>query len=108
MATKLKVAHAQAAVAHKVRNNNVAISIDKLGQERLLMGRGLGLQLQPTDTVDSAIASPTSTSTSFRSVKSSPTAFSFSTGTRKKSFDWYTRLSRRTSRASLASVETIV
>ena len=54
MATERRVAPAQAAVAHKVLNNNVVISIDKLGQERVLMGRGLGFQLQPTDTVDPA------------------------------------------------------
>ena len=54
MATEPRVARPQAAVAHKVLNNNVVISIDQLGQERVLMGRGLGFQLQPTDTVDPA------------------------------------------------------
>ena len=41
-------------VVHKVLNNNVVISIDTSGQERVLMGRGLGFQLQPTDTIDPA------------------------------------------------------
>jgi len=39
---------------HKVLNNNVVISIDESGQERVLMGRGLGFQLLPTDTIDPA------------------------------------------------------
>ena len=39
-------------VVHKVLNNNVVISIDESGQERVLMGRGLGFQLLPTDTID--------------------------------------------------------
>lgn len=42
------------AVAHKVLNNNVVISVDESGQERVLMGRGLGFQLKPTDQVDPA------------------------------------------------------
>ncbi|HEV7950371.1 MAG TPA: PRD domain-containing protein [Glaciihabitans sp.] len=41
-------------VAHKVLNNNVVISVDKSGQERVLMGRGLGFQLQPSDSIDPA------------------------------------------------------
>ena len=41
-------------VVHKVLNNNVVISIDESGQERVLMGRGLGFQLLPTDTIDPA------------------------------------------------------
>lgn len=32
---------------HKVINNNVVISIDESGRERVLMGRGLGFQLKP-------------------------------------------------------------
>jgi beta-glucoside operon transcriptional antiterminator len=40
------------AVAHKVLNNNVVISIDRQGQERVLMGRGLGFGLKATDTID--------------------------------------------------------
>ena len=47
-------ATAPGAVVHKVLNNNVVISIDSSGQERVLMGRGLGFQLQPTDTIDPA------------------------------------------------------
>ena len=39
---------------HKVLNNNVVISIDASGQERVLMGRGLGFQLLPSDTIDPA------------------------------------------------------
>ncbi|GAA2079572.1 PRD domain-containing protein [Microbacterium hatanonis] len=41
-------------VVHKVLNNNVVVSIDESGRERILMGRGLGFQLKPTDTVDPA------------------------------------------------------
>jgi beta-glucoside operon transcriptional antiterminator len=41
-------------VVHKVLNNNVVISIDESGQERVLMGRGLGFQLLPSDTIDPA------------------------------------------------------
>ncbi|MFI8632666.1 PRD domain-containing protein [Microbacterium sp. NPDC077663] len=41
-------------VAHKVLNNNVVISLDEHGGERVLMGRGLGFQLKPTDTIDPA------------------------------------------------------
>jgi len=47
-------ARTPAVVAHKVLNNNVVISVDTTGQERVLMGRGLGFQLQPTDTIDPA------------------------------------------------------
>ncbi|WP_104082895.1 CAT RNA binding domain-containing protein [Cryobacterium sp. Y11] len=47
------MARSQATIAHKVLNN-VVISIDELGQERVLMGRGLGFQLLPTDSVDPA------------------------------------------------------
>ncbi|TFB71337.1 PRD domain-containing protein [Cryobacterium glaciale] len=54
MATDPRVARAEAAVVYKVLNNNVVISVDKSGQERVLMGRGLGFQLLPTDTVDPA------------------------------------------------------
>jgi len=39
---------------HKVLNNNVVISIDESGLERVLMGRGLGFQLLPNDTIDPA------------------------------------------------------
>jgi len=38
--------------AHKVLNNNVVISVDGLGRERVLMGRGLGFQLKPEDPID--------------------------------------------------------
>lgn len=41
-------------VVHKVLNNNVVISLDEQGRERVLMGRGLGFQLKPTDTIDPA------------------------------------------------------
>lgn len=39
-------------VVHKVLNNNVVISVDDNGRERVLMGRGLGFQLKPTDVID--------------------------------------------------------
>lgn len=35
-------------------NNNVVISLDEQGRERVLMGRGLGFQLKPSDTLDPA------------------------------------------------------
>jgi beta-glucoside operon transcriptional antiterminator len=41
-------------VVHKVLNNNVVVSIDDGGRERILMGRGLGFQLKPTDVLDPA------------------------------------------------------
>ncbi|MCK6079206.1 PRD domain-containing protein [Microbacterium sp. EYE_5] len=41
-------------VVHKVLNNNVVISLDEQGRERVLMGRGLGFQLKPTDSLDPA------------------------------------------------------
>lgn len=41
-------------VVHKVLNNNVVISIDSSGRERVLMGRGLGFQLAPDDILDPA------------------------------------------------------
>jgi beta-glucoside operon transcriptional antiterminator len=47
-------ARAKPVVAHKVLNNNVLISIDEHGRERVLMGRGLGFQVKPDDTVDPA------------------------------------------------------
>jgi len=49
---KRKEAPASATVAHKVLNNNVVISVDNAGQERVLMGRGLGFQLQPDQPID--------------------------------------------------------
>ncbi|MDO8384559.1 MAG: PRD domain-containing protein [Microbacterium sp.] len=39
-------------VVHKVLNNNVVISLDESGRERVLMGRGLGFQLKPQDVLD--------------------------------------------------------
>jgi len=39
---------------HRVLNNNVVIAIDESGQERVLMGRGLGFQLKPDDVIDPA------------------------------------------------------
>lgn len=39
-------------VVHKVLNNNVIISLDESGRERVLMGRGLGFQLKPSDVID--------------------------------------------------------
>jgi beta-glucoside operon transcriptional antiterminator len=54
MATDGTGARTPAVVAHKVLNNNVVISVDSSGQERVLMGRGLGFHLSPTDTIDPA------------------------------------------------------
>lgn len=53
MATKGE-AHSAATVVHKVLNNNVVISIDESGAERVLMGRGIGFGLKPSDTIDPA------------------------------------------------------
>ncbi|MFS0865717.1 PRD domain-containing protein [Microbacterium sp. 179-B 1A2 NHS] len=39
-------------LAHKVLNNNVVISLDEQGRERVLMGRGLGFGLKASDTID--------------------------------------------------------
>jgi beta-glucoside operon transcriptional antiterminator len=39
-------------VAHKVLNNNVVVTVDAQGHERVLMGRGIGFQLKPTDAID--------------------------------------------------------
>ncbi|MCR2824127.1 PRD domain-containing protein [Microbacterium sp. zg.Y909] len=54
MSTDPTPAVAKAIVAHKVLNNNVVITVDARGTERVLMGRGLGFQLKPHDTVDAA------------------------------------------------------
>jgi beta-glucoside operon transcriptional antiterminator len=54
MATNRNVARAPGAGAHKVLNNNVVISIDETGLERVLMGRGLGFQLAPDGVIDPA------------------------------------------------------
>jgi beta-glucoside operon transcriptional antiterminator len=54
MATDGDGARTPVVVAHKVLNNNVVISVDSSGQERVLMGRGLGFKLSPSDTIDSA------------------------------------------------------
>ncbi|WP_137843293.1 PRD domain-containing protein [Microbacterium sp. 2FI] len=43
-----------ARAAHKVLNNNVVISVDESGRERVLMGRGIGFQLKPEDHLDPA------------------------------------------------------
>lgn len=45
---------AHAVAVHKVLNNNVVISIDDSGRERVLMGRGLGFGLTTADIVDPA------------------------------------------------------
>lgn len=54
MAAESSAARSTATVAHKVLNNNVVISVDESGRERVLMGRGLGFQLKPNDTIDAA------------------------------------------------------
>ncbi len=43
---------ARGTVVHKVLNNNVVITLDERGRERVLMGRGLGFQLKPSDALD--------------------------------------------------------
>lgn len=53
MSTPDGAAHAHAVPVHKVLNNNVVITIDAAGRERVLMGRGLGFQLKPGTSVDS-------------------------------------------------------
>jgi beta-glucoside operon transcriptional antiterminator len=45
-------ARSRRAVAHKVLNNNVVISVDAQGRERVLMGRGLAFGLKPSDDID--------------------------------------------------------
>jgi beta-glucoside operon transcriptional antiterminator len=54
MVTRSSGARPDGVVAHKVLNNNVVISLDAEGRERILMGRGLGFQLKPHDTIDPA------------------------------------------------------
>jgi beta-glucoside operon transcriptional antiterminator len=54
MAADRGAARSKTGVAHKVLNNNVVISIDHSGRERVLMGRGLGFQLKVHDAVDPA------------------------------------------------------
>lgn len=39
---------------HKVLNNNVVVTVNESGGERVLMGRGLGFQVKPGDIVDAA------------------------------------------------------
>lgn len=41
-------------VARKVLNNNVLVTVDAAGRERVLMGRGLAFQLKPDDPIDPA------------------------------------------------------
>jgi beta-glucoside operon transcriptional antiterminator len=40
--------------ARKVLNNNVVVTIDSQGRERVLMGRGIGFQLKASDLIDNA------------------------------------------------------
>jgi beta-glucoside operon transcriptional antiterminator len=47
-----EVSRADGPVAHKVLNNNVVVTVDAQGHERVLMGRGLGFQLKPADSID--------------------------------------------------------
>ncbi|RWZ50830.1 PRD domain-containing protein [Labedella phragmitis] len=42
----------EAGAVHKVLNNNVLITMDPLGREQVLMGRGLAFQARPGDPVD--------------------------------------------------------
>jgi beta-glucoside operon transcriptional antiterminator len=52
MSMKREAAPASATVAHKVLNNNVVISVDSSGDERVLMGRGLGFQVKADQAID--------------------------------------------------------
>jgi beta-glucoside operon transcriptional antiterminator len=52
MSMKREAAPASATVAHKVLNNNVVISVDGSGDERVLMGRGLGFQVKADQAID--------------------------------------------------------
>lgn len=52
MADDRNAARTARRAVHKVLNNNVVISIDENGRERVLMGRGLGFQLKPDDLID--------------------------------------------------------
>jgi beta-glucoside operon transcriptional antiterminator len=54
MGTDPRPMAAKAVIAHKVLNNNVVITVDAAGTERVLMGRGLGFQLKPHDIIDPA------------------------------------------------------
>lgn len=54
MGTEPRPIAAKAVVAHKVLNNNVVITVDAAGTERVLMGRGLAFQLRPQDIIDPA------------------------------------------------------
>ena len=54
MAAERDGARTTGTVVHKVLNNNVVISLDESGRERVLMGRGLGFQLKPSDVLDPA------------------------------------------------------
>jgi beta-glucoside operon transcriptional antiterminator len=54
MASDSNGARTPGAALHKVLNNNVVITVDETGQERVLMGRGLGFQLRATDPIDTA------------------------------------------------------
>lgn len=54
MARDRKDAQSVTRAVRKVLNNNVVISIDEGGRERVLMGRGLGFQLKPDEPIDPA------------------------------------------------------
>lgn len=45
---------ARSGAAHRVLNNNVVVTTDASGRERVLMGRGLGFDLKHSDAVDPA------------------------------------------------------
>ncbi|MFT4041933.1 MAG: PRD domain-containing protein [Gordonia sp. (in: high G+C Gram-positive bacteria)] len=49
----------QRIVTQKVLNNNVVITLDATGAERVLMGRGLGFQRKPGDVIDPATVEKT-------------------------------------------------
>ncbi len=54
MTARRSTAHEQSGPARKVLNNNVVVTIDEHGSERVLMGRGLGFQLRPEDPLDTS------------------------------------------------------
>ena len=39
----------------KILNNNVVIVLDQHGQEQVIMGRGLGFQKHPGETLDNSL-----------------------------------------------------
>jgi beta-glucoside operon transcriptional antiterminator len=59
MANNGEVTQPTRLAVHKVLNNNVVISLDSSGHERVLMGRGLGFQVRPGESIDAATVEKT-------------------------------------------------